>query len=1531
MSSAKVRNGSSSFLACLMASLLLVACGSDGGGGGGGGDSPPTGGGAPTGDAFLIGPDVFSGDASLRDAETPGGDAAVVVCIEDMRRCGANGVDLCRANSWIELAPCPPDTVCNEGNCVPVDCEAACAGRNCGADGCGDTCGTCEGSRVCSADGVCIQGPSVCGDNVCDADETCESCARDCGACCGDGRCDPAGGENCTQCAADCACGAGEVCNADTQACGACIPQCDGRACGADGCGGSCGVCADGAPCVGGQCEVACVAACDGRTCGADGCGGQCGQCAPGRVCDPTGACVAPPASCGDGVCAPDDGENCGVCPDDCGDCCGDGQCDALQGETCLGCAEDCGCPNGQVCDGAARCVNACVRQCNGRDCGDDGCGGVCGACDAAEACVAGVCRALCEPACDGSECGGNGCGGSCGECANGLICVEGTCAPPCEANCAGRLCGDDGCGGFCGRCPADTFCNANGGCDPVCVPNCAGRACGDNGCGGECGACGADQVCSAQGACVRDAQVCQCEADEACIDGVCRAVELLCSVDQPGGLCPAGELCTGGDCVDQGVGCGPRNPSGVCPVGELCLNGQCSVLDAAALCDDGFQCTVEAFDFERNLCVLELSEGDCDDGNSCTNDRCAGGECLGDPIPGCVEPPRVDPFRSPTNVGMVRLTGDKPGGSALLVDGEEAVPANPEAAWALNLNLAPGENVYRLSTDRNGVRSGTVEVRIVFDATPPRVEVNPGAGTYAAGLTVTVTSDEPATIQYTDDGATPDDYSQTFRSIKRFRIFEDTTLKFRARDLAGNVTPQIVTHTFRVTAAGNQWTPQLAMPVSLAVGGAVGIGADLYLVGGTSGQAAQTTVVKRTGATGEWSVQPVLPSPRAEHAVVQSSGVIYAIGGQDDGIPLNIVNRFTPGQNAWEARAPMPSTRFGLAAAAANNRIYVFGGKTNGGVVVSTFEVYDTATNNWSNQVTQMPRPRYAHEAIEHAGRIYLLGGEDEAGTPIPEVDVYVIAQDQWVQIADLPTPRSFVAAAKNTNLGTITGGFTGLVVAGGRSLGGVPSAVVEEYLLPDNQWVTRRSLPVATHSASAAAVSKAAAYDGQETAIFVVGGLQGGEVTDAVARYTHNQDYLRPLPDMPAGRFLHTAQVLDGRIWLVGGRDFQEVRETWIFDPETESYADGPDLPTVQNGLVSAVHDDVLYAIGGANQFGVALPTVRRLDAAGAAWVNLRPMPTGRRDAAAAVLGGLIYVIGGDNNGAVQTVEIYDPASDQWVAGPLLPSGRKGARAFVRDGLLYVVGGLGPNDVVQSTVLRLQNNAWVQAADAIPVAYGQVQFIHDSQLNVFGGLNAGAINNRVFSYSLAAARLSGGFLPATNLFPNVDRAAVAYLYGRVYVFGGNVNAAAPGPGGETRVFKVEGSCFNGVLDGREVATLRSPVDTGGICPTEVPLGDFDLRLSGDPGLGRQGRLEMYHNGAWSSICDDGFDVNDGNVACRQIFGPNASMQGYTNGDLGLGGNIILDDLGCGGNEARLVDCPHLPLYSHNCSHGEDVLLTCR
>ena len=80
---------------------------------------------------------------------------------------------------------------------------------------------------------------------------------------------------------------------------------------------------------------------------------------------------------------------------------------------------------------------DACQPECEGKECGDDGCGGSCGQCPQDQECLPeGICAFVDYPDCEGKECGPDGYGGTCGECEEGFECTP---AGKCEAPCIGE------------------------------------------------------------------------------------------------------------------------------------------------------------------------------------------------------------------------------------------------------------------------------------------------------------------------------------------------------------------------------------------------------------------------------------------------------------------------------------------------------------------------------------------------------------------------------------------------------------------------------------------------------------------------------------------------------------------------------------------------------------------------------------------------------------------------------------------------------------------------------------------------------------------------------------------------------------------------------------------------------------------------------------------------------------------------------------------------------------------------------------
>ena len=520
-------------------------------------------------------------------------------------------------------------------------CVPACASVECGPDGCGGSCGTCDDGNPCTLDvcegGVCAAVPIVtCCQNADDCSDG-DVCTTDA---CLDGQCTYEPGEaSCCSAAADC--DDGVPCTSD---------QCVGNECVHDAPTGCCSAdteCEDDDPCttdlcVTGKCVVVekpdcctSVADCDqGATCKTVGC--------IGNVClqsDIPGCCTNS-ADCADGDPCTHDG--CNIALQECAH-------STIPG--CCATAADCGSP-----------PSPCVKPvCVSGTCSKttlDLCCETAAQCPAAQVCEAVSCEAnLCvvtpQPGCcqsagdcnDDNPCTQDQCAlvGSVGQCVHGT--QVGCCQLDLECD-DGDPCTESVCDqGKCEHLDLPGCCQLNAECDD-------GLRCTLDICdGGECahsqipaccqnafdcavGAC-ISASCGPGGFCAYEPKPGCCQSDQDCFTGnpcaKATCVSGICNVTEKPDCCLTDDVCTSSD------PCAPK----------LCKANKCVGQPLAGCCTQDADCpqSSAACSTTRCLghaCVTTSADGccendaDCPGAGPCQTASCASGSCVSQPIAGC-------------------------------------------------------------------------------------------------------------------------------------------------------------------------------------------------------------------------------------------------------------------------------------------------------------------------------------------------------------------------------------------------------------------------------------------------------------------------------------------------------------------------------------------------------------------------------------------------------------------------------------------------------------------------------------------------------------------------------------------------------------------------------------------------------------------------------------------------------------------------------------------------------------------------------
>jgi N-acetylneuraminic acid mutarotase len=237
-------------------------------------------------------------------------------------------------------------------------------------------------------------------------------------------------------------------------------------------------------------------------------------------------------------------------------------------------------------------------------------------------------------------------------------------------------------------------------------------------------------------------------------------------------------------------------------------------------------------------------------------------------------------------------------------------------------------------------------------------------------------------------------------------------------------------------------------------------------LVAGGSDQAMKplSTVEVFDPVANAWSYTGNLITGRRSHTATRlPNGKVLVAGGVDSaGAILQITELYDPVAMTWSVAADMLVPRAGHKAILLPtvNKMLIVGGSTivagDTGVAASTAELYDPATDTWSQVVSPSIGP-YIHTAtLLSDGRVLVTGGTEMLDEP-DSAELYDPIADAWSPAGNLQNRRLNYSA-------TLLPDGNVLVSGGQTSRGQVsPTASVEVYDPVANAWAQAASMSVA------------------------------------------------------------------------------------------------------------------------------------------------------------------------------------------------------------------------------------------------------------------------------------------------------------------------------------------------------------------------------------------------------------------------------------------------------------------------------------
>jgi N-acetylneuraminic acid mutarotase len=275
--------------------------------------------------------------------------------------------------------------------------------------------------------------------------------------------------------------------------------------------------------------------------------------------------------------------------------------------------------------------------------------------------------------------------------------------------------------------------------------------------------------------------------------------------------------------------------------------------------------------------------------------------------------------------------------------------------------------------------------------------------------------------------------------------------------------------------------------------------------------------------------------------------------------------------------------------------------------------------------------------------------------------------------------------------------------------------------------------------------------------------------------------------LATLPTARGETAAAAAGDQLYVIGGLTGlggDASAEVSVYDPATDAWEAAPAMPSSRHHAAAAGLNGTVYLSGGGPSAGdwTPQPTLWALEAGGATWRDLAPMPEGRLGHRLLAVGAELYVVGGI--GETGRVLVYNVAGDSWSAGAEMPSpSRDHLAAVVVDGEIWTIGGrAGGQNFARVDIYDPGTDTWREGLPLPEATSGAAEGNVDGTILISGGENPGQGGGVIDRHWLLDTTL-GGAAAWQELSPPplaVHGAHGATLGGRFVIVGGALRQGA-------------------------------------------------------------------------------------------------------------------------------------------------------